>query len=63
MVKGVEGSLELAKLQLKWGITAVNCLKARRQDNAAVQLQSDRPFQQQLNEVCCPQLQITALPH
>ena len=32
MVKGVEGSLDLAKLQLKWGITAVNCLKARRQD-------------------------------
>lgn len=29
MVKEVEGSLDLAKLQLKQGIAAVNCLKAR----------------------------------
>lgn len=29
MAKEVEGSLDLAKLQLKRGITAVNCLKAR----------------------------------
>lgn len=31
MVKKVEGSLDLAKLKLKWGITAINLLKAGQQ--------------------------------
>jgi len=32
MAKEVEGSLDLSRLQLKWGITAVNHLKATWQD-------------------------------
>lgn len=55
-----KGSLDLAKLQLKWGITAINLLKAGQQLQYNC---SHRLFQQQLNEVCCTQLQIAALPH